>query len=141
MRKAFLWRANDIITRRSESYSMDIGKQTMPQTEYPNITLDEKTIAYRIGLMLWYLPGLPLKDIQTERHLYHCMALTANALSFFWSRWNLLSGYDKLIMQFREKVPGHQESPLQVRAWPAKKWVVHCPNIYFNVYCGYNPGN
>ena len=61
--------------------------------------------------------GLPLKDIQTERHLYHCMALTANALSFSWSRWNLLSGYDKLIMQFREKVPGHQESPLQVKIY------------------------
>ena len=23
------------------------------------------------------------------------------------SRWNLLSGYEKLIMQFKEKVPGH----------------------------------
>ena len=36
--------------------------------------------------------GLPLKDIQTERHLYHCMSLTANALNYSWSRWNLLSG-------------------------------------------------
>ncbi len=43
------------------------------------------------------------------------MALTANALSFSWSRWNLLSGYNKLIMQFREKVPGHPESALQVK--------------------------
>ena len=25
-----------------------------------------------------YIEGLPLKDIQTERHLYNCMALTAN---------------------------------------------------------------
>ena len=53
-----------------------------------------------------YIEGLPLKDIQTERHLYHCMALTANSLNFTWSRWNLLSGYDKLIMQYREKLPG-----------------------------------
>ncbi len=42
------------------------------------------------------------------------MALTANALNFAWSRWNLLSGYDKLIMQYREKVPGHPETPQQV---------------------------
>ncbi len=61
-----------------------------------------------------YIEGLPLKDIQTERHLYNCMALTANALSYAWSRWNLLSGYDKLIMQFREKVPGLPEGPQQV---------------------------
>ena len=46
-----------------------------------------------------YIEGLPLKDIQTERHLYDCMSLTANSLNFTWSRWNLLSGYDKLIMQ------------------------------------------
>ena len=46
-----------------------------------------------------YIEGLPLKDIQTERHLYNCIALTANSLNFTWSRWNLLSGYDKLIMQ------------------------------------------
>ena len=45
--------------------------------------------------------GLPLKDIQTERHLYDCMALVANSLNFTWSRWNLLSGYDKLVMQYR----------------------------------------
>ena len=49
-----------------------------------------------------YIEGLPLKDIQTERHLYNCMSLTANSLNFTWSRWNLLSGYDKLIMQVIE---------------------------------------
>ncbi len=27
-----------------------------------------------------YIEGLPLKDIATERHLYYCMALTANSL-------------------------------------------------------------
>ena len=27
-----------------------------------------------------YIEGLPLKDIPTERHLYYCMALTANSL-------------------------------------------------------------
>ena len=48
-----------------------------------------------------YIEGLPLKDIPTESHLYYCMALTANALCFSWSRWNLLSGYEKLIMQFK----------------------------------------
>ena len=45
--------------------------------------------------------GLPLKDIQTERHLYYCMSLVSNSLNFTWSRWNLLSGYDKLVMQYR----------------------------------------
>jgi len=60
------------------------------------------------------LTGLPLKDIQTEGHLYHCMALVANSLNFTWSRWNLLSGYDKLIMQFRERLPGAPEINHQV---------------------------
>ena len=31
----------------------------------------------------------------------------------FW-RWNLLSGYEKLIMQFKEKVPGGQETGQKV---------------------------
>ena len=61
-----------------------------------------------------YIEGLPLKDIQTERHLYHCMALTANSLNFSWSRWNLLSGYDKAIMQYREKLPGAADVTHQV---------------------------
>ena len=63
---------------------------------------------------LLFLPGLPLKDIQTEVHLYHCMALVANSLNFTWSRWNLLSGYDKLIMQYRERLPGAPEVNHQV---------------------------
>jgi hypothetical protein len=37
------------------------------------------------------------------------MALVANSLNFTWSRWNLLSGYDKLIMQYRERLPGAPE--------------------------------
>ena len=61
-----------------------------------------------------YIEGLPLKDIQTERHLYNCMSLTANSLNFTWSRWNLLSGYDKLIMQCREKLPGSADVSHQV---------------------------
>ena len=61
-----------------------------------------------------YIEGLPLKDIPTERHLYYCMSLTANAISYSWSRWNLLSGYEKLIMQFKEKVPGCPESGQKV---------------------------
>ncbi len=74
-----------------------------------------------------YIEGLPLKDIQTERHLYRCMALTSNALGFAWSRWNLLSGYDKLIMQFREKAPGHKEGPQQVvLITPQKTSVLEC---------------
>ena len=71
-----------------------------------------------------YIEGLPLKDIQTERHLYHCMALTANSLNFTWSRWNLLSGYDKLIMQYREKLPGAPGKKLAV-------FVIEIPMGYF----------
>lgn len=71
--------------------------------------------------------GLPLKDIQTERHLYYCMALTCNALNFSWSRWNLLSGFDKLLMQFREKVPDNPEGPQQVvLVTPEKTSVLEC---------------
>ena len=75
-----------------------------------------------------YIEGLPLKDIQTESHLYHCMALTANALNFSWSRWNLLSGYKKLIMQYREKVPDSgKETPHQVLLiTPEKTSVLEC---------------
>eukprot|EP00095_Tigriopus_kingsejongensis_P003535 snap_masked-scaffold106_size358372-processed-gene-1.3 protein:Tk03535 transcript:snap_masked-scaffold106_size358372-processed-gene-1.3-mRNA-1 annotation:"axonemal 84 kda protein" len=74
-----------------------------------------------------YIEGLPLKDIQTERHLYNCMALTANSLNYSWSRWNLLSGYEKLIMQYREKVPGHTETQQQVvLITPRKTSVLEC---------------
>ena len=74
-----------------------------------------------------YIEGLPLKDIQTERHLYHCMALTANSLNFTWSRWNLLSGYDKLIMQYREKLPGTQDVTHQVMLiTPENTCVLEC---------------
>jgi cancer susceptibility candidate protein 1 len=55
------------------------------------------------------------------------MALTSNALSFAWSRWNLLSGYDKLIMQFRERVPGCAEGAQQViLITPERTAVLEC---------------
>ena len=74
-----------------------------------------------------YIEGLPLKDIQTEQHLYHCMALTANSLNFTWSRWNLLSGYDKLIMQYREKLPGAPDVTHQVMLiTPESTCVLEC---------------
>jgi len=74
-----------------------------------------------------YIEGLPLKDIQTERHLYNCMALTANSYNFTWSRWNLLSGYDKLIMQFREKLPGSGDISHQVMLiTPENTTVLEC---------------
>jgi hypothetical protein len=46
------------------------------------------------------------------------MALVANSLNFTWSRWNLLSGYDKLIMQYRERLPGAPEVNHQVPILP-----------------------
>ena len=74
-----------------------------------------------------YIEGLPLKDIQTEQHLYHCMALTANSLNYTWSRWNLLSGYDKLIMQYREKLPGAPDVTHQVMLiTPESTCVLEC---------------
>jgi len=74
-----------------------------------------------------YIEGLPLKDIATERHLYYCMALTANALCFSWSRWNLLSGYQKLIMQYKEKVPGGTETGQKVMlVTPERTSVLEC---------------
>ena len=74
-----------------------------------------------------YIEGLPLKDIPTERHLYYCMSLTANAISYSWSRWNLLSGYEKLIMQFKEKVPGIPESGQKVMlVTPERTSVLEC---------------
>ena len=36
-----------------------------------------------------YIEGLPLKDIPTEKHLYYCMALTANALRFISTFFNI----------------------------------------------------
>ena len=74
-----------------------------------------------------YIEGLPLKDIPTERHLYYCMSLTANAISYSWSRWNLLSGYEKLIMQFKEKVPGAPETGQKVMLiTPERSSVLEC---------------
>ena len=84
--------------------------------------------------------GLPLKDIQTERHLYNCMALTANSYNFTWSRWNLLSGYDKLIMQFREKLPGSGDISHQVMLiTPENTSVLECSSLgmfMFLIDCG-----
>ena len=55
------------------------------------------------------------------------MALTANSLSFSWSRWNLLSGYEKLIMQFKEKVPGAPETGQKVMLiTPERSSVLEC---------------
>ena len=55
------------------------------------------------------------------------MALTANAVSYSWSRWNLLSGYEKLIMQFKEKVPGGQETGQKVMlVTPERTSVLEC---------------
>ena len=65
-----------------------------------NNDLQQKLLFLEFIFFLNFL-GLPLKDIQTERHLYNCIALVANSLNFTWSRWNLLSGYDKLVMQYR----------------------------------------
>uniref|UniRef100_A0A0K2TFR8 Cancer susceptibility candidate protein 1 homolog [Apis mellifera] n=1 Tax=Lepeophtheirus salmonis TaxID=72036 RepID=A0A0K2TFR8_LEPSM len=74
-----------------------------------------------------YIEGLPLKDIQTERHLYNCIALTANSYNYSWSRWNLLSGYEKLIMQHRERLPGKQEGSFEViLVTPEKTSVLEC---------------
>ena len=95
-----------------------------------------------------YIEGLPLKDIQTERHLYHCMALTANSLNFTWSRWNLLSGYDKLIMQYREKLPGAPgkklavfviEIPMTSASPNGKMKKIIKPVLYGLHFCSWNP--
>jgi hypothetical protein len=51
-----------------------------------------------------YIEGLPIKDLATEAHLYRTMALTVPSNHYAWSRWNLLAGPEKLVIQYKEKI-------------------------------------
>jgi hypothetical protein len=42
------------------------------------------------------------KQRTPERHLYFCMALAAKTHCFAWSRWNLLAGASKMVLQMKE---------------------------------------
>lgn len=48
-----------------------------------------------------YVEGVPVKHRVTEDHLYHCMATLCSHYRFSWSRWNLMAGYKKFVMQIR----------------------------------------
>lgn len=49
-----------------------------------------------------YVEGTAEKHWPMEHHLYHQMARLSTAFNFAWSRWNLLAGRRKIVMQMRE---------------------------------------
>ncbi|KAK7867388.1 hypothetical protein R5R35_008932 [Gryllus longicercus] len=49
-----------------------------------------------------YVEGSASKHRVAEDHLYHCMALFSTSHNFTWSRWNLLAGRRKMVLQMRE---------------------------------------
>ena len=48
-----------------------------------------------------YIDGVQVKHHVTENHLYRCMALLCLSYRFSWSRWNLMCGYKKFVLQLR----------------------------------------
>lgn len=57
-----------------------------------------------------YVDSMPKKHPITEDHLHHCMALLCQCYDFTWSRWNLMAGYKRFVMQIRElKGPKNNE--------------------------------
>lgn len=46
-----------------------------------------------------YVEGVTQKHYIAENHLYNCMALVSTTYNFSWSRWNLLAGRNKMVMQ------------------------------------------
>ncbi|CAL4156073.1 unnamed protein product, partial [Meganyctiphanes norvegica] len=76
-----------------------------------------------------YIDGLPHKHRPTEQHLYRCMALVAPALSFTWSRWNLLAGEDKLVFQMKSLKDDEQTGPPLVLVTPSKTCILDCTEI------------
>ncbi|XP_059490926.1 dynein axonemal intermediate chain 7-like [Neocloeon triangulifer] len=49
-----------------------------------------------------YMSAVAPKQRTPERHLYQCMAFAAKSHCFAWSRWNLLAGMSKMVLQMKE---------------------------------------
>ncbi|CAB3386400.1 Hypothetical predicted protein [Cloeon dipterum] len=49
-----------------------------------------------------YMSAVSPKQRTTERHLYQCMAYAAKSHCFAWSRWNLLAGHSRIVLQMKE---------------------------------------
>ena len=64
-----------------------------------------------------YIEGLPLKDIPTEKHLYYCMALTANALRFISTFFNI---YIETNVYIVLNLFSKQKLTLYIRDFPQK---------------------
>lgn len=58
-----------------------------------------------------YIEGTCEKNWPMEKHLYYGMAEVGVCFNFTWSRWNLLAGRRRIVMQMREYFP---DKPKQV---------------------------
>lgn len=78
-----------------------------------------------------YTEGTCEKHWPMERHLYYNMAQLSNSFNFAWSRWNLLAGRRRIVMQMREyklnKPKQVQHSTLMVT--PLKALYVDCTEV------------
>lgn len=78
-----------------------------------------------------YTEGTCEKHWPMERHLYYNIAQLSNCFNFAWSRWNLLAGRRKIILQMREyklnKTKQASHSMLMVT--PLKALYVDCTEV------------
>ena len=63
-------------------------------------------------LILFLFDFFTLKNLVLEKNLYEQMSLTASAFSYCWSRWNTVSGTERIIVQAVEQETNKQ--PLDV---------------------------
>ncbi|CAG7823625.1 unnamed protein product [Allacma fusca] len=77
-----------------------------------------------------YVDGVLLKHIETEEHMYQCMAVLSPSYNFHWSRWNLLAGRERMVFQMRERLgtttPGNYQMILNT---PAKCSLIACTEV------------
>ncbi|XP_075210339.1 dynein axonemal intermediate chain 7-like [Lycorma delicatula] len=77
-----------------------------------------------------YTEGITPKHWITENHIYQCMALLSTTYNFSWSRWNLLAGQKKIVMQIREfldrkRLPNYS----MLLVTPQRTIVVDCTEV------------
>lgn len=78
-----------------------------------------------------YTEGTCEKHWPMERHLYYSIAQLSDCFNFAWSRWNLLAGRRKIVLQMREYKPNRPKQPQHTTllVTPLKAIYVNCTEV------------
>ncbi|XP_065336687.1 dynein axonemal intermediate chain 7 homolog [Cloeon dipterum] len=80
-----------------------------------------------------YMSAVSPKQRTTERHLYQCMAYAAKSHCFAWSRWNLLAGHTRIVLQMKEiniEDPTKSQAEFDMLLVTSQRSsVVHCTEV------------